>query len=182
MTPIKGKLIYKLITKQNGQIYLPDTIKNRSTSSVIVSIGTNNLGLNSGDLVLHNMKYNSRVEHFYVNGESHKIMDISDVYAKVLRGNIIPVNDWLFCKMVIPESIIDNAFSIKDCKEVILSAVSLSIDDKIPLEVGGRYLLGGWDTTFNQFQFDGSCYMFLKVKDLVAKVVKESNVVPLFNN
>lgn len=184
MKPLKGKLIYKLITKQDGQIVLPDTAKNRSTASVVVEVNDDGCGIYKDDIILHNMKYNGRVEHFIVDGEHHKIMDTDDVYARVLGGRIIPVKDWIFCKMVIPESEIQGVFNLKDCKEVIVAAVSVNGDKGLPIGIGKKYLISGWETEMQQFQFKvgGDCYLFLKAEHLVAEVSEPDNVIQLFPN
>ena len=180
MTPLKGKLIYKLITKQDGKIVLPDTAKNRSTSSMVVSINDNNSGVRSGDIIMHNMKYNPREEHFILNGEDHKIMDINDVFAKVIRAQIIPVNGWIFCKMIVPESAIAGVYKLKDCKEVVVCAIADDVKE-MSIRIGGKYLLGEWCMEMHQINFesDPNCYMFLKDKSLVAEVISD-NVISMF--
>jgi len=185
MTPLKGKLIYKLITKQDGKIILPDTAKNRSTASVVVAVNDDGSGIHANDIILHNMRYNGRVEHYIVNGEDHKIMDTDDVFAKVIGGKIIPVKDWIFCKMVIPESTIAGAFNIKDCTEVIVCSVSVNGDKGLPINIGSKYLISGWEKDMQQFQFDpnGDCYLFMKADNLVAEVIpSHENVIPMFKN
>lgn len=178
MKPLKGKLIYKLITKQDGQIILPDTAKNRSTASLVVAVNADGCGIYPNDIILHNMKYNGRVEHFLVDGEDHKIMDVDDVYARVVGGKIIPVGDWIFCKMVIPESTIQGVFNVKDCKEVVIAATSIDGVKGLPIGIGKKYLLAGWDKDMQQFQFsaNGDHYMFMKAEHLVAEVVPERSV------
>ena len=183
MKPLKGKLIYKLITKQDGQIVLPDTAKNRSTASVVVAVNDAGCGIYPNDIILHNMKYNGRVEHFIVDGEDHKIMDTDDVFARVVGGTIIPVKDWIFCKMVIPESAIQGVFSIKDCKEVIVAAVSIDGAKGLPIRIGKKYLISGWDKDMQQFTFDtsGDCYLFMKADHLVAEVEPDATPVAFPN-
>ena len=184
MRPIKGKLIYKLITKQDGQIVLPETAKNRSVSSLVVAVNDPTSGIFPNDIILHNMKYNGRVEHFFVDSEDHKIMNTDDVYARVVAGNIIPIKDWIFCKMIIPDSIIAGAFKLSDCKEVQLAAISIVGDKGLPLAIGKKYLINGWDTDMQQFQFGNDSYVFLKAHHLVAEVQhnEPENVIPLFTN
>ena len=185
MTPLKGKLIYKLITKQDGKIILPDTAKNRSTASVVVAVNDKGSGIYPDDIILHNMRYNARVEHFIVDGEDHKIMDTDDVFARVVGGRIIPVKDWIFCKMVIPESTIAGAFNVKDCKEVIVCSVGINGDKGLPINIGAKYLITGWEKDMQQFQFDpnGDCYLFMKADYLVAEVESpQEPVIPMFKN
>lgn len=185
MKPLKGKLIYKLITKQDGKIILPDTAKNRSTASLVVAVNDDGSGIHPNDIILHNMKYNGRVEHFVVDGEDHKIMDTDDVFAKVIAGRIIPVKDWIFCKMVIPESTIAGAFNLKDCNEVIVCAVSINGDKGLPINIGAKYLISGWEKDMQQFQFEagGECYLFMKADNLVAEIEpSKENVIPMFVN
>lgn len=185
MKPLKGKLIYKLITKQDGKIYLPDTAKNRSTASVVVAVNDDGCGIHPNDIILHNMKYNGRVEHFIVNGEDHKIMDTEDVFARVVGGHIIPLGDWIFCKMIIPESGIHGVFKLSDCREVVVCAVGINADKGLPLQIGHRYMISTWEKDMHQFQFQagGDCYVFMKAEFLIAEICEEpDNVVPMFLN
>ena len=184
MTPLLGKLIYKLITKQDGQIILPDTAKNRSTASLVVAVNDKKSGIYKNDIILHNMKYNGRVEHFVVDGEDHKIMDTDDVFARVVSGNIIPIKDWIFCKMIIPTSAIEGVFKLSDCKEVQIAAVSISGDKGLPIAIGKKYLISGWDKDMQQFQFGGESYVFLKINHLVAEIQHDEpeNIIPMYQN
>ena len=184
MRPLKGKLIYKLITKQDGKIILPDTAKNRSTASLVIAVNDPESGIYQNDIILHNMKYNGRVEHFMVDGEDHKIMETDDVFARVVAGNIIPIKDWVFCKMIIPTSEIAGVFKLSDCKEVQIAGVSINGDKGLPIAIGKKYLIDGWDKDMQQFQFGKDSYVFLKAKHLVAEIEhnEQDNVAPLFPN
>lgn len=175
--PQKGKLIYAMLTKQDGLIQLPETAKNRSTSSVVMAVNDTNSGLHANDVILHNMRYNGREEQgmknsFYLNGELCKVMDISDVFAKVVGGSIVPINKWLFCKMIVPESVIAGAYNASDCNMVQLAACSVSADPKVPLRIGGKYLISGWSQEMQQFSFGNDHYIFLLESHLVAESVE----------
>jgi hypothetical protein len=175
VTPPRGKLIYAMLTKQDGLIQLPDTIKNRSTSSIVMAVNDKFSGIHVNDVILHSMKYNGRESDglksaFYMNGELCKVMDTDDVYAKVVGGSVVPLGDWLFCKMIIPESVIEGAFRLSDCNTVQLAACSVMFNPVSPLKTGKRYLISGWDQDMQQFAFGSDHYVFMKEKHLVAEV------------
>jgi hypothetical protein len=175
VTPQKGKLIYAMMTKQDGLIQLPDTIKNRSTSSIIVAVNDKYSGINVNDMILHSMKYNGRESDslksaFYLDGELCKVMDTSEAYAKIVNGSIVPLGEWLFCKMIIPDSLIHGAFKLSDCNTVQLAACSVMFSPVSPLRIGSRYLISGWDQDMQQFAFGSDHYVFMKEKHLVAEV------------
>jgi co-chaperonin GroES (HSP10) len=173
--PPKGKLIYAMLTKQDGLIQLPETAKNRSTASVVMAVNAFHSGINVNDVILHNMKYNGKEKDsmqkaFYHDGELCKVMDVDDVYAKVIGGNIIPLGDWVFCKMIIPESSIEGVFKLSDCNTVQLAACSVLFNPEAPLKIGKKYLISGWDQEMQQFAFGKDHYVFLKEEHLIAEV------------
>lgn len=170
MTPLKGKLIYKFLTRQDGQIVLPDTLKNRSTSSVVVAINSTSTEILVGDIIMHNMSYNNKARTFLKSGEEHKVMDVGNVYAKVVRGNIVPVNGYYLCKLVIPESIIANAYGANDCKSVLVAALPITND--LPLKIGDEVIISDWHQDMVQFNIQGEMYIFLKESHMVAKVYR----------
>jgi co-chaperonin GroES (HSP10) len=170
MKPLKEKLIYKFITRQDGAIALPDTIKNRSSSSVVVEINSDNKEIQVGDIIMHNMHWNNKARTFLKNGEEHKIMSVEDVYAKVIRGQIIPVNDWYLCKMVIPKHLIEGVLGVNDCKSIILAAAPIT--NKLPVKIGWEYIIPSWEPDMVQFNIEGGFYLFLKAERLIAEIIK----------
>ena len=183
---MKGKLMYSLITKQDGQIILPETAKNRSASSIIKAINYDGSELHVGDIILHGTKYNKReadsAKSSFVgdDGQLNKLMDVDDVYAKVVNGHVIPIGDWLFCKMIIPESSIAGIYDNRDCRSVQIAACGLDADKGLPIRVGASYLISGWSEEMRQMAFGNDVYIFMKVSSLVAEI-KDDQPVAMMN-
>jgi hypothetical protein len=97
-------------------------------------------------------------------------MPIKDIYAKIVRGIVCPVDEWILVKLLPPESVIFDRLAVQRTNMVQLCAVSLSnaCDD---LKIGQKYIIAGWEQEINQMQFagDDSYYAFMKPKYLIAE-------------
>jgi len=166
ITPINDNIAYSLIYRQDGIISVPDSMK-RSSGSIVESAPEGS-ELQSGDVIIHSMKWQHREEPYHGN----YIMPLSQVYARVVNGRICPIGNWILCKMIPPKSeagIIDLRAVVKT-QFVQVASVSLS-EACGDLRIGQKYLISGWETDMHQFEFGGvgEIFMFMKPANLIAE-------------
>lgn len=163
--PNKNQITFTLVSRQDGLIKVPDTMKKRSSASMVLSVN-GHTELMPNDVILHNQKFLDRIEDFH----GTYFMPISDVYAKIIGGNICPIDEWILCRLHPPKTEVFDPSAIRKTNIVEVCAVSLS-NSCDGIRLGQKYLIAGWDQEIVQMQFghDKSFHAFMKVKHLIAE-------------